>query len=401
MKAGQRRALVWTVIAAFVAGGLVWSLQPEPVPVDLVEVGRGPLYGTVEDEGRTRVRDAYVVSAPVAGRLLRVGYRVGDEILAGTSVLAQLLPSDPGFLDARSRAQAQASVRAAEASRRLANAGVSEAQAQLNYTRTELKRFESLAARGLVSQMELENARLAERRASAGIEAARSALNVREQELQNARMLLADFPSSARDESAPVVTIRSPISGRVLRVLQQSESVVTAGIPLLEIGDPAQLEVLVDLLSTDAAQLREGADATISDWGGKDLRARVRRISPSGFTKISALGVEEQRVTTYLDIVDPHSEWTQLGDGFRVTATMMVWHVDNAVRVPQSALFRNGEEWNVFLARENRAVQRAVKIGRANAMDAELLSGLQPGDRVIAHPSDKISDGVAIEQRGG
>jgi HlyD family secretion protein len=401
MKAGHRRTLIWGIIGAAVATALAWSFQPEPVPVDVTAVTRGPLHGVVEDEGRTRVRDPYVVSAPVAGRLLRVAYRAGDEVEAGSSVLAQLLPTDPGFLDARSRAQAQASVRAADASRRLAAAGVSEAQAQLNYARTELKRFEALAARGLVSQMELENARLAERRASAGIEAARSALNVREQELQNARMLLADFPSSARDESAPVVTMRSPISGRVLRVLQQSESVVAAGTPLLEIGDPARLEVLVDLLSSDAAQLREGADAVISDWGGKNLMARLRRVSPSGFTKISALGVEEQRVTAYLDIVEPRSAWTQLGDGFRVNAAITIWDVANAVRVPQSALFRNGEEWNVFLARGNRAVQRAVKIGHANALDAEVVSGLQPGDRVIAHPSDKVTDGAAIALRSG
>jgi len=395
-----RRILGWSIVGLAVAGAIGWSFWPQPVSVDVATVTRGPFQVSVEDMARTRVRDAYVVSAPVSGRLLRIGNRAGEDVIAGKSVVAQLQPSEPAFLDARARAQAQTVVKAAEAARKSAAAAVVQAQAEVDHAVAELARYESLAARALSSKADLENAQLQQRKTIAGLDAARSALNVKEFELENARMLLADFPGASKP--ATVVSLKAPVTGRVFRVLQQSESVVAAGTPILEIGNPDDLEVMVELLSTDAVKVQPGAAAAITDWGGpKDLAARVRFVEPSGFTKISALGVEEQRVRVILDIVEPRASWSQLGDGFRVNARIVVWETADAVHAPLSALFRNGENWQTFIVRDGRARRANVSVGQTNEFDAQILEGLQPGDRVILHPSDKITDGVPIAIRQG
>jgi HlyD family secretion protein len=395
-----RRILGWSITLLILAGAIVWSFMPQPISVDLATVERGPFRVSVEDEGRTRVRDAYVVSAPVGGRLLRIGNRAGEDVVAGKSIVAQLRPSEPAFLDARARAQAEATIKAAEAARKSAASAVVQAQAEVDHAVPELTRVERLAARDLISKSELENAQLQERKARAGLEAARSALSVKEFELENARMLLADFRSPSNPAS--VISLKAPVTGRVFRVLQQSEAVVVAGTPILEIGNPGDLEVMVELLSTDAVKVQPGAAALITDWGGpKDLAARVRLVEPSGFTKISALGVEEQRVRVVLDIVEPRAAWAQLGDGFRVNARIVVWETSDAVRAPLSALFRNGEIWQAFVARDGRAVRINISVGQTNDFDAQILKGLQPQERVILHPSDKITDGVPIVVRPG
>jgi HlyD family secretion protein len=386
------------MVVLAVAGAIVWSFWPMPVLVDVSTVARGPFQVTVTDQGRTRVRDAYVVSAPVAGRLLRIGNIAGEDVVAGKSVVAQLQPTEPAFLDARARAQAEAVVKAAEAARQSAAAAVVQAQAEVDHASAELKRAEPLAVRGLTSKSELENAQLQNRRAAAGLDAARSALTAKQFELENARMLLADFagPRSA----GQAISLKAPVTGRVFRVLQQSEAVVAAGTPILEIGDPGDLEVMAEFLSTDAVKVQPGASAAITDWGGpKDLAARVRLVEPSGFTKISALGVEEQRVRIILDIVEPRDAWPQFGDGFRVNARIVVWETAEAVHAPLSALFRNGEIWQAFVVRDGRAVRTDVSIGQTNDFEAEILKGLQLGDRIILHPSDKITDGVTISVR--
>lgn len=393
-----RRTLGWSVVALAVAGAIGWSFWPQPISVDVATVTRGLFQVTVEDMARTRVRDTYVVSAPVSGRLLRIGNRAGEDVVAGRSIVAQLQPSEPAFLDARSRAQAETVVKAAEAALESAASAVVQAQAEVDHAVAELKRVESLAARGLSSTSDLENAQLQQRKAIAGIDAAKSALNVKEFELENARMLLADFRSTSNPSS--VVSIKAPVTGRVFRVLQQSEAVVVAGTPILEIGNPGDLEVMVELLSTDAVKVKPGAAAMIMDWGGPtDLSARVRFVEPSGFTKFSALGVEEQRVRVILDITEPRESWPQLGDGFRVNARIVVWEATNVVHAPLSALFRNGETWQTFVVRNGRAAQVNISIGQTNQLEAEILNGLQQGDRVILHPSDKITDGNTIAIR--
>jgi HlyD family secretion protein len=245
--------------------------------------------------------------------------------------------------------------------------------------------------------MELEDAERQERRAVAALAAARQELNVKQFELENARMLLADFRS---DSPRAVVSLKSPVSGNVFRVLQQSEATIPAGTPILEIGDPHDLEVMVELLSTDAVKVMPGAAALITDWGGsKDLAARVRFVEPSGFTKISALGVEEQRVRVILDIAEPRESWQTLGDGFRVNARIVVRQTADAVRAPLAALFRNGSGWQTFIVRDGQAVLTDVAVGQSNDTAAEMLKGLRPGDQVIMHPSDKIADRTRIVPR--
>ena len=393
-----RRILAWSVLLLAVAAGITWSFWPVPIAVDAGVVTRGPFQLSVQDQGRTRVRDAYTISAPVSGRVLRIGNRAGEDVVAGKSIVAEILPSEPALLDARTRAQAEATVKAAEAARKTAAASVDLAQADVVHGVAELKRAESLATRDLIARSELENAQQQERRATAALEAAKSALSMRQFELENARMLLADFTGTGQSKE---ISLRSPVTGRVFRVIQQSETVVAAGTPLMEIGNPGDLEVMAEFLSTDAVKVRPGQTATIQDWGGpRDLAARVRLVEPSGFTKISALGVEEQRVRIILDIVEPRAGWQSLGDGFRVNARIVISETANAVRAPLSALFRNGDLWQSFVIRNGRAVRTNVSVGETNEDEAQIVSGLQPGDRVILHPSDKVADGsrVAVRQ---
>jgi HlyD family secretion protein len=398
MDSPLRRIIAWSALALAVLGAIGWSFWPAPIPVDVAVVSQGPFKVTVLDFGRTRVRDAYVVSAPVTGRLLRIGNIAGQDVVAGKSIIAQLQPSEPAFLDARSRAQAEAVVKAAEAERQAAASMIAKAEADADHAAAELKRAETLAARNIASKSALEDAQLQSRTAAAGLEAARLILTAKEFELENARMLLADYGGARNPSQA--ISLKAPVSGRVFRVLQQSEAVVAAGTPILEIGNPGEIEVMAEFLSSDAVKIRPGASAAIVDWGGpKDLAALVRLVEPSGFTKISALGVEEQRVRIVLDIVAPREEWSQMGDGFRVYARITVWETDEAIQVPLSALFRNGQAWQTFVVRGGRAVLTDVSVGQVNDFDAQVLEGLQPGERVVLHPSDKIANGVAIAIR--
>jgi HlyD family secretion protein len=395
----HRRILGWSIVGAALAVAIGWSFLPQPELVDLERVTRGPFQVTVQDEARSRVRDAYIVSAPVAGRLLRVPNYAGDDVVAGQTVVAQLEPSEPAFLDARARAQAEARVKAANAARALSAADVRQAQAEVDNATSELRRVETLAPRGLVAQIELERAQMRQQKASAALESARSALNVKQFELENARMLLADF-AGADPEGLPFISLKAPVTGRVFRVLQKSESVVAAGTPLLEIGNPGDLEIAADLLSTDAVKVRPGAKAWITDWGGQgELAARVRLIEPSGFTKFSALGVEEQRVRVVLDIVEPRETWAQLGDAFRVNVRIAIWESEDELRAPLGALFRVGQSWAAFVARNGRAVLAPVSIGQVNGRDAQVISGLKESDQVVLHPSDRIRDGGRISER--
>ena len=394
-----RRIFVWATVGLGVAGAIFWSFSPQSEMVDLEVVTKGPFQVTVQDEARTRVRDAYVVSAPVGGRLLRVPNYPGDDVIAGQTIVAQLEPSEPAFLDARARAQAEARVKAATAARTLSAADVRQTQAEVDNAASELKRVEALAPRGLVARVELERAQMRQQKAAAALESARAALSVKQFELENARMLLIDY-SSVNPETLPFVSIKAPVTGRIFRVLQKSESVVTAGTPILEIGNPGDLEVAADLLSTDAVKVKAGATAWIAEWGGsKDLAARVRLIEPSGFTKFSALGVEEQRVRVVLDIVEPRESWTQLGDGFRVNVRIAIWETNDAVRVPLGALFRDGQSWATYVARDGRAVLTTIEIGQVNARDAQIVGGVSAGDQVVLHPSDRIRDGTPITER--
>lgn len=391
------RTLFWTAVALLLAALLVFAFRPRPVLVDLGEVSRGPLTVAVRDEARTRVRDIYVVSAPVSGRLLRIGNRAGERVEAG-AVIAVIQPGPPTFVDERSRREIEASVRSAGAALDLARAELERAEAQLAHARIEAERTETLFAANVASQSALDRARLDVRTATAAVNNARAGIGVRRANLEAARVGLIE-PAAAGSGGRTVI-IRAPVAGRVLRVLQESESVIIQGAPVMEIGDPGELEVVAELLSSDAARIVVGAPAVIDAWGdGPPVRSRVRLVEPYGFLKVSALGVEEQRVRVIIDPVTPPAAWEAVGHGYRVEAAVTVWTAEAVVRVPVAALFRDRGRWAVFRVEGGRARLRRIEIGQNNGELAEVSSGLRPGDRVVLHPGQSVSDGGALRVR--
>ncbi len=384
------------------AGVLTYAFWPQPVPVDLVAVESGPLRVTVDEEGRTRVKEVYVVSAPIAGLVLRIGGHVGDPVAANDTVLATIMPSAPEFLDIRSLAQAEAEVRAAEAARDLASADVVRAQAELEFAKAEWERAKSLAERGNISRSALDRADLDVKTREADLATKRAALEVRMFELENAnaRLIVPRQPEIGPDGVACCIPVLAPVNGRILKVMRESESVVAAGTPLVEVGDPRDLEIVVELLSTDAVRVSEGADVVIEAWGGSaDLRGRVRRIEPYGFTKISALGIEEQRVNIIVDFAGAPTEWRRLGHGFRVETRIVVWQGEAIIQVPVGALFRVGDDWAVFVVQDGRARVRRVSVGKRNAREAQILGGAEVGEQIVLHPSDRVHDDARVIAR--
>ena len=381
-------------------GALAYAFRPQPVPVDLATIDRGPLAETVRDEAYTEVREAYVVSAPVSGQLLRVQVEVGDKVVAGETPLARIRPSDPGFLDVRSQSEAQAAARTAEANLALARAEVRGAEAQLEFARAEMRRADELSRRGTISPQALERRQLDLDNARTALATAQAAARARIAELEQARARLID-PTAGPDPAAGTVQVTAPVDGRILRLMQESEAVVAAGMALLELGDPADLRIVAELLSTDAVRLTEGADVRIYDWGGPQaLAGRIDRIQPFGFRKISALGIEEQRVKVLIDFVEPPP--TGLGHGYRVEIEAVVWADGDALRLPLAALFRDGDTWAVFVVdAEDKARLRRVEIGHMGETAAELRGGLEAGDRVVLHPDERIDDGIWIAPRQG
>lgn len=391
------RTLFWAVVALVLAALLVFAFRPRPVLVDVGEATRGSLTVALRDEARTRVRDIYVVSAPVSGRLLRVGNRAGERVEAG-AVIAVIQPGPAVFVDERSRQEIQAGVRAAEAALALARAELERAEAQLAHARIEVERIETLFAANVVSQSALDRARLNVRTAAAVVGNARAGVGVRQADLEAARVRLIE--PTAASSSGRTVTIRAPAAGRVLRVLQESESVVAQGAPVMEIGDPGKLEVVAEMLSSDAARISEGAAAVIDAWGeGPALQGRVRQVEPYGFLKVSALGVEEQRVNVIIDPIDPPAAWAAVGHGYRVEAAVTVWRAEAVVRAPVSALFRHQRRWAVFKVEDGRARLQPVEIGQNNGEFAEVRSGLRAGEHVVLHPNQSISDGSRVRAR--
>ena len=381
---------------ALVAALLAVGFWPSATPVDTARVARGTLRVTVDDEGETRVRDRFVVSAPVAGRVLRIELEPGDRVTRET-VVATFLPANAAPLDARSRTEAEAAVAAARATAGSAQAQREKAEAALALARAELDRHRELAAQRIVSRQLLEAKETEARAAAEALRAAEFAAASAGHQLEMARARL--LPASASGVGRPFA-ICSPIDGVVLKRLRESEAVVPAGEPLLELGDPRLLEIVSDLLSTDAVRVRAGAPVLLEQWGGdRAIRARVRRVEPSGFMKVSALGVEEQRVNVVMDFEDPVEAWSVLGDGYRVEVRIVVWEGDGVLKVPTSSLFRRGDDWAVFAVNGGRAELRVVEVGRRNGAFAEVVSGLGEGEPVVLHPSDTLSNGSRVTPR--
>ena len=352
MKIRPTRLLVWLLVAlSAVAIGL--ALRPAPISADFAAVTRGSLRVTFDEEGETRVRDRFVVSAPLAGRVLRIELEPGDTVMANETVVAIFLPSDPMLLDARARAEAEARVKAAEAAVARARVERTRALAEGEFATSEFQRYVELDVNNLVAKDQLE----------------------------------------ARE-------LRSPIDGVVLRRLRESESIVPVGEPLLEVADPQELEIVSDLLSTDAVRVNVGDLVLIEQWGGDHtLRGRVRRVEPFGFTKVSALGVEEQRVNVIIDLEDDREAWEALGDGYRVEVRIVVWEQGDVFKIPTSSLFRTDDDWTVYVVRDGRAALRKVEVGARNGFEAEVLSGLTEDEIVIGYPGDAIGDGVQVVER--
>jgi HlyD family secretion protein len=425
------RTLILLTLAAGIVAAVVWAFLPEPVAVDIATVERGRLRVTVDEDGKTRIRERYTVSAPLVGRLLRIDLEPGDEVKAGETLLARIIPRDPELLDARTVAQAEARVDAAAAALEKIGPLLEQARAAQAHAEEELQRLRRLG-RPTVTESELDRAELEAKLRAEDLRSAQIAEEIARFELEQARAALlrarplesappidittgendlANAPNSVGDETVEVqprtqteydqnFLIHSPIDGRVLRVFQESSAVVTAGTPLLELGDPGDLEVVVDVLSQDAVKIQKDDPVVLEHWGGsRPLDARVRIVEPAAKTKISTLGVEEQRVDVIIDLVDPEAEQGHLGDGFRVEARVVVWQEDDVLKVPTSALYRQGNDWAVFRVVEGTARATKLVLGQQNGLEAQVIEGLSEGDQVVIHPSDAVQDGVAIRRR--
>jgi HlyD family secretion protein len=392
------RALIYLVLVAALAGGLIWSFWPQPLSVEWTTVSRGPLQVTVDEDGKTRIRHRYVIASPLAGRLQRIALDPGDPVQRGGTLLAIIEPREPEILDARALAQAEARVGAAEAVWNRVEPAVERARIEWEHAETELTRYRNLAATASVSAQQLAEAEMVYRAREQDLRSARLAQDIARFEWDLAKAaLLRATPRESGSETPGRFEIHSPIDGQVLRVFEKSETIVQPGTPLMELGDVEDLEVEVDVLSTDAVNIRPGAKAFLERWGGdRRLPATVRLVEPAAFTKISALGVEEQRVNVILDLDEPSGQRPPLGDAFRVEARIVIWEEDDVLQVPTGALFRQRNDWAVFLIEEDRAILRIVEVGQRNSQNAQILAGLQVGDRVIMHPGDQVSDAAPV-----
>lgn len=391
-RAKLRRNLLVVLLLAVVGGIIAYALWPSAILVETARVTRGPLQVTVDQEGETRVQDRFVISSPVPGHLMRVDLEDGDPVTLN-EIVARI---DPLPLNQREREEVRARVETAEANLRQAKAREARARADAGQARRDRDRAEQLARERVISSQALDQARNADVTATEELSAAEYSSQAAASEVKVARAGLVGLdvrPGQPR----PLIELRSPVAGRVLRVTEKSERVVSAGTPILVLGEPGKLEIVVDVLSTDAVKVHPGDPVLLTGWGGdQTLRERVRVVEPGGFTKVSALGVEEQRVNVISDFVDPPGS---LGDSYRVEAHIVVWSGQNVLQVPPSALFRRGSRWSTFVVVGGRAAARDVEVGHRNESEAEVLGGLSEGEQVILHPPNQLVDGTRVRTR--
>lgn len=388
----RRLLLILLVLAGL--GAAAWTLWPKPVAVETAVIAARDLDVDVEEEGKTRIREVYTVSAPISGQLLRLALHAGDHVNAGETIVASIKPVPPGLLDARARKIAEAAIDAAAAAVDLAVAQEKQAEAQLEFMSGDLARAKELVGHGTIAQRAFDKAVADEAVARADVERAKANLLVRQRELESAKAALIETGSDS--DANCCIEVKAPVTGTVLRVLTENEQVVPAGTPLIEFGDPHNMEVVVDLLSRDAVRVVPEADATIESWGGKPLKATVTRVEPAAVTKVSALGIEEQRVSVVLRLDDPPEQWLKLGHGFRVVVRIRLWHGRGLIAVPIGALFRQGADWACFTVKDGAAHLARLGLGERNDEYAEVKSGLAAGDTVILHPGDAVQDGVRV-----
>lgn len=407
-KRKHSRLILTLVALALVGAALAAAFWPRPVLVDLGTVTRGAMRLTIDEEGRTQVHEPYVVSSPVAGELQRVSVQPGDKVVRNETVVARMHPTNPSALDVRTREQAQAAVTAAEAAVQVAHADLNAAMANSDFAESELERVRQLVERGISSKVTLERTEQESRVAHAAVNTARAAIAMRVAELNSARAQLISFDDkglaktlAGDNPSEPGIPILAPIDGTILKVIQKSETTLPAGEAILEIGDVERdLEIEAELLSSDAVQVRVGDPVIVTNWGGTgDLEGRLERIEPYGYTKYSALGVEEQRVKVTISFTGDSAARAGLGHGYRVEVRIVVWQSEDAVLLPSSALFREQQDWAVFRVEDGAARLQKVRIGHDNGTVAEVLDGLAPGDQVVLFPSASLGDGQKVAQR--
>jgi HlyD family secretion protein len=399
MNAALRRKLFVIIIIAVVVLATAYGFYPKAVEVDLANVSRGPLQVTIEEEGRTRLKDRFVITAPTAGYLERIRAKAGDQVKKGQDVIV-LEPLHSPVLDPRSRAEATATITSAEAALNAAIEKESAAAADAGYAEKRLERLKNLYAKGSIAKDQFDQIEAETKKARAIQRSASAAVNVSRSELDRSKTLLQNFASDKRTSSHNKVYVSSPVSGNIFRIYKESEGAVNVGEPLMEIGNSQSLEIRVEVLSSDAVKIKKGTVVFFKRWGGEGtLEGVVRVVEPSGFTKVSSLGVEEQRVLIIADITSPAELWIALGDGYRLEAHFVIWEGKNILQVPGSALFRSGKEWTVFVSENGKARLRSVVVGQRNGLTAEIISGLKENEKVIAHPDDTISDGVRIKTK--
>jgi HlyD family secretion protein len=405
----------WFVAAAVVIAlglALAWAFAPRPVEVELAPVTQGRFETTIDEDGKTRLAERYLVSAPVAGRLARITLKEGDAVALDTP-LAQLSSVLPAMLDERTLRELQARVEAAQDNVVRAGTRIARAQVSVEQARNEARRSEQLAQQGFIAPTKLDTDRLATQAAQREVESAAAERRIAEHDVEQARAALGAMRLPASTAGQRGFTVRAPVAGRVLRVLQASEGTVALGTPLLELGDTARLEIVAELLTNDAMAARPGSRVLIERWGGPaTLEGRVRSVEPAAFTKVSALGVEEQRVRVVIDLASPLAEWQALGDGYRVSVRIVTLAEDQAVQVPVSAVFplpADGTDadgggaaaarFAVFVAEGGRARQVPVQLGARNGRAAWVRSGLAPGQQVIVYPPAAVREGVRVAAR--
>lgn len=388
-----RRMLPWLGGLALLAA-VAWGMWPKPVIVETGVLIRGPLTVRVSEEGKTRVRNRYLVAAPVAGRMQRVPLKPGDPVEAGKTVITTIEPTAAPLLDPRARIQAEAVVSMHQAARKQAAESLEATRSALNLAQAELDRVRSVKHDGTISASDRDRTEAEASIKAAELRAAEFSLQVIDHELAQARAMLERPDVRAAGD---LVEVKSPVSGLVLGVVQESETIVSPGTRILEIGDPTDIEIEAEILSRDAVGMKPGDPVEIEQWGGDPpLRARVRRIEPAAFTKISALGVEEQRVYVLSDLIDPPDAAKTLGDRYRVEVRVAVWHSDDVLKVPSGALFREGNDWKTYIYQNGKAVLRAIGAGHSDGRFTEVLSGLNAGEKVLLHPPDTVKDGTAV-----
>lgn len=394
-----RKHPVISAIAALIIALLIWGFWPQPVLVDAVAVIRAPLTVTIEEEGRTRVSERYVISAPVDGVACRIQMNVGDPVEQGQTILT-ISPLESRVLDPRSRAEAQARVAAATSALKSSHDQAESVKAASTFYASEVKRLRPLFEKGVISKGAFDRAEMDVLAANAKLRSARHAVEVASYELQAAETTLKYSAGTTSGEGAIKVPVISPITGKILKIQRKCEGPVRTGETLLEVGDTSSLEVEVDVLSADAVKIKPGMKVLFERWGGdQSLDGMVRLIEPAGFTKVSALGVEEQRVLIIVDFTSPTEQWQRLGDGYRVEARFVLWRNDNVLQVPASSLFRYQDDYAVFVAENNHAVRRVVKVGQRNGLIAQILEGIEEGEIVLNHPSDEVEDGRRVTER--